>query len=120
MKLPIVSLTVGACLLLSSASVVFAVDIHNGPVGPGTTGRSGTNGSGAASCGAAGTTMGSTQAGPPGQVNHSNSVNSPFPTQGDPSPNKQYAGTAGAGNSLNAGGAPASQYDVACFQHQVP
>ena len=110
MKHLVASLTIGACLLVSSAGVVFAANAHNAPgAAPG---RNGTNGSGVASCGAAGTTPGSIQAGPPGQA-HNNSVNSPFNSV------KVYAGS-GAGNSDTAGGLPASQYDNACFQHQVP
>jgi hypothetical protein len=108
--------TIGACLLVLSGGAALATDAHKVL---GTTGQSGTGGAGVASCGAAGTTLGSIQAGPPGQVNSSSSVNSPFPTQGDPSPNKQYAGTPGAGNSASNAHAN-SQYDNACFQHQVP
>jgi hypothetical protein len=108
MKHVVASLTIGACLLLSSAGVVLAVDAHK--ASGGMPGRNGTNGSGVASCGG-------TQASPPGLVNNLN-TNSPFPSAAIPSPNPQYAGV--VGNSPNAGGHPASQYDNACFQHQVP
>jgi hypothetical protein len=108
MKRMVASLTVGACLLLSSSGVVFATDAHKVSGVKVTTGRNGTNGSGAAACGG-------TQASPPGQAN-SNSVTSVFNA---PPGEKVYAGQ-GAGKSDTAGGAPASQYDNACFQHQVP
>ena len=107
MKHVVASLTIGACLLVSSAGVVFAVDAHKVS---GATGRNGTNGSGVAACGG-------TQASPPGLVNNLN-TNSPFPSAAIPSPNPQYAGV--VGNSPAAGGHPASQYDNACFQHQMP
>jgi hypothetical protein len=110
MKHLIVSLTIGACLLVSSAGVVFATDIHSGPVGPhpgglgsATNGQPGTGGAGA-SCGAAGATP------PPGQAVN-NSVNSPFNAT-----SKEYAG-AGAGNpAANSSAHANSQYDVSCFQ----
>jgi len=108
MKHVVASLTIGACLLVSSAGVVFAVDAHKAPGGA--PGRNGTNGSGVAACGG-------TQASPPGLVNNLN-TNSPFPSAAIPSPNPQYAGV--VGNSPAAGGHPASQYDNACFQHQMP
>ena len=91
MKHLISSVTIGACLLLSSAGDVFAANPHGGPVagaggqlgtvGPGLTG-------GVASCGP-------TQPSPPGQVGNAN-TNSPFPTGLTP-PTPNYAG-AGAGN----------------------
>ena len=114
MKHLIVSLTIGACLLLSSAGVVFAVDAHKASTssGTGAPGRNGTNGSMVASCGSGGTGGVGTQAGPSGQA-HNNSATSPFNSV------KVYAGS-GAGNSDSAGGVPASQYDNACFQNQVP
>ena len=109
--------TIGACLLVLSGGAALAANAHKVL---GTTGQNGTGGAGVASCGAAGSTPGSIQAGPPGQVNHSNSVNSPFPTQGDPSPSPNYAGTPdNPGNSASNAHAN-SQYDNACFQHQVP
>jgi len=108
MKRVAASLTVGACLLLSSAGVVFAVDAHRVL---GTKGQNGTGGAGVASCGGS-------QASPPGQVDSLN-TNSPFPTLGNPSPSKEYAGS-GAGNSGANSMHANSQYDNACFQHQVP
>jgi hypothetical protein len=110
MKHMVASLTIGACLLLPLAGVVFATDIHGGPVGPhpgglGTAmnGQPGTGGAGA-SCGAAGATP------PPGQALNS-SVNSPFNAT-----SKEYAG-AGAGNpAANSSAHANSQYDVSCFQ----
>jgi hypothetical protein len=102
MKHTVASLTVGACLLLSLGAAAFATNAHNVS---GTPGRNGTNGSGVAACGG-------TQASPPGQAGN-NSVSSPFNSV------KVYAGS-GAGKSDTAGGAPASQYDNACFQHQMP
>ena len=111
MKHVAASLTVGACLLVSLAGVVFATDAHKNAAGVKvTTGRNGTNGSGVAACGG-------TQASPPGLVNNLN-TNSPFPSAAIPNPNPQYAGV--VGNSPAAGGHPASQYDNACFQHQMP
>jgi len=118
MKYLISSITIGACLLLSSAGDVFAV-------------QQGTGGTGVASCGSS-ITIGLntfTQASPPGQAN--NTTNSPFPGPGGVV-NKngavsKYAG-AGSGN-YGAGPIPGatpnthanSQYDVACLQHlQMP
>jgi hypothetical protein len=121
MKHVVASLTIGACLLLSSGGVAFATNAHMGTTGQtGTTGSTATGGPtpGVASCGAAGTTMGSTQASPPGQVDSLN-TNSPFPTLGNPMPSKAYAG-GGAGNSAANNVHANSQYDNACFQHQVP
>jgi hypothetical protein len=106
MKHLIVSLTIGACLLLPSAGMVFATDPHIAPSANGS-GQPGAGGVGI-SCGGTGTNA--TVTPPPGQVGGSS--NSPFVT------NKKYAG-AGAGNSgVNAGlgGHANSQYDVACFQ----
>jgi hypothetical protein len=75
--------------------------------------------SGVANCGGAGTAMGTVQASPPGQANNL-SNNSPFPEVGKtPAPN--YAGTTlnkgnkGSESNPNAN----SQYDNACFQHQI-
>src|SRR5215471_19918889 len=94
MKHLIVSLTVGACLLLPSAGVVFAEALH-GALGPHPggnagmlNGQPGTGGGGAACVGGGG--AGS----PPGQVlmnDRSSSTNSPFIVQ------QSYAG-AGSGN----------------------
>src|SRR5215471_1705489 len=93
MKHLIVSLTIGACLLLPSAGVVFATDPHKAsPAAPGVpTGSKGQPGTGGVgmSCGGTGTNVAPVTP-PPGQVGSSS--NSPFVT------NKQYAG-AGAGNS---------------------
>jgi hypothetical protein len=106
MKHPTTSLLIGACLLVSSAGAVFATDAHRVL---GTKGQNGTGGAGVASCGGA-------QASPPGQVDSLN-TNSPFPTLGNPTPSKVYAGS-GAGNS-GANPKANSQYDNACFQ-QMP
>jgi hypothetical protein len=121
MKHVVASLTIGACLLLSSAGVAFAADAHKAsiattPTTTGAKGPNGTNGSGVAACGSPGTVgspMNTIQVGPPGQANN-NSVTSAFNA---PPGEKVYAGQ-NAGNSNLAGGAPASQYDNACFQHQ--
>jgi hypothetical protein len=115
MKHLIVSLTIGACLLLPSAGVVFATDPHKGAGGLSVqTGRPGSGGAGA-NCG---TLSGGTTGGPPGQLAggaFSNGSNSPFALD-ILGMNKAYAG---ANKSAGAGGSPASQYDVACFQFQV-
>jgi len=110
MKHAVASLTIGACLLLSSAGVVFAVDPHKDAAGvkvatgqSGTTGLAGMSKPGVASCPGGGG-VGS----PPGQVGAVN--NSPFTTT------KEYAG-AGAGNSAVNSPHANSQYDNACFQH---
>jgi hypothetical protein len=104
------SLIIGACLLLSSAGVVFATDPHVAPSANGS-GQPGTNGVGM-SCGGMGTN-GTAVTPPPGQAINS-SINSPFKAT-----SKKYAG-AGAGNSgANSTGPTGhanSQYDVACFQ----
>jgi hypothetical protein len=115
MKHVVASLTIAACLLLPSAGVVFADNPHG--VNMVTTGRPGTqpSGVGGASCG----TLSFATGAPPGQLGGGAGSNSGFAADqlGKPPGGKDYAGTAGAGNSLNAAGAPASQYDVACFQH---
>src|SRR5215475_10639828 len=83
MKHVAASLTIGACLLLSSAGVVFAANPHGGPAQG--AGQLGTGGTGAASCGG-------TQASPPGQVDNLN-TNSPFPTSAaGPNSPPNYAG----------------------------
>jgi hypothetical protein len=108
----IVSLTIGACLLLPSAGAVFATDPHKG-VGllPAQQGRpGGGTGVGIQCGGVPGITVGL----PAGQAAGGSSSSSPFVNSMKP-----YAG-AGAGNSNNANGHPAAQYDVSCFQHQVP
>jgi hypothetical protein len=123
MKHVVASLTIGACLLLPSAGVVFADNPHG--VNGVTTGRPGTQPPGApgtgASCGSLsvdGAPPGSS-GGPPGQLvapGVTPTSNSPFALD-IMGINKPYAGL--AGKSGAAGGAPASQYDVACFQHQM-
>ena len=130
MKHVVASLTIGACLLLSSAGVAFAVNAHNATtVAPnpatGATGiTNGTGGSGVAGCMNGGTAPGTIQGSPPGQANNP-SNNSPFPTTLNPSPTPNYAGaTASPANSgpknPNSNAHPNSQYDNACFQHQMP
>jgi len=122
MKYLISSITIGACLLLSSAGDVFAV-------------QQGTGGTGVASCGSS-ITIGLntfTQASPPGQANNTTTNNSPFPVGVNGVVNmngavSKYAGAGkgnyGAGQGGGAGTPNAnSQYDVACLQHlqlQVP
>jgi hypothetical protein len=119
MKHALASLAIGACLLVSSAGVVFATNAHNVL---GTTGQNGTTGqgksqtSGVASCGSTvpGTTI--VEASPPGQVGNLN-TNSPFPTSpAGPNSPPNYAGTSGSQSNPHAN----SQYDNACFQHQMP
>jgi hypothetical protein len=114
MKHVVASLTIGACLLLSSAGVVFAENPHGAAAGLDVTkGRPGTQPGGApggASCGTLG------NGAPPGQLGGGAGSNSPFALDAL-GINKNYAGS--AGKSGTAGGAPASQYDVACFQHQM-
>ena len=118
MKRVAASLTVGACLLLSSAGVVFAVDAHRVL---GTKGQNGTGGTGAASCGAA--TAAGIEASPPGQVGNLN-TNSPFPTSAaGPNSPPNYAG-AGTGNyGAGTTGMPNphanSQYDNACLRQML-
>jgi hypothetical protein len=114
MKHVIAFATIGACLLVLSGGAALATDPHKGAGGLTVqTGRPGSGGSGA-SCG---TLSGGTAGGPPGQLAggaSGNGSNSPFALD-ILNINKAYAG-AGAGKSASAGGAPASQYDVACFQ----
>ena len=126
MKHVVASLTIGACLLLSSAGVVFAANAHNATTasGTGATGTTnGTGGTGVASCGSGGTSVLLTQASPPGQANNP-SNNSPFPAElKTPTPN--YAGSplspANSGpKNPDSNAHPNSQYDNACFQHQMP
>jgi hypothetical protein len=114
MKHVVASLTIGACLLLSSAGDVFAENPHPGGAVMGSGGQLGTLGqgmsqhSGVASCGGA-------QASPSGQFMNPN-TNSPFPT-GIPGtmPSPNYAGTSGTQTNPHAN----SQYDNACL-HQPP
>jgi hypothetical protein len=105
MKHLIPSVTVGACLLLSSAGDVFAQNPHP----PGTSGRLGTGGLGVAGCG--GTAAVATQPSPPGQIGNT-TTHSPFPTNltGPPTTNP-----GSAASKYN----PDSQYDNACL-HQAP
>jgi hypothetical protein len=115
MKHLITSVTIGACLLLSSAGDVFA---HSPPV---TTGQKGTGGTGAASCGGA-------QTSPPGQTTNT-TTQSPFPASGGAvgSSAGTYAGSpngpgnygAGAGTTGTRNTAANSQYDLACLQQQM-
>ena len=74
MKHLISSVTVGACLLLSSAGDVFAQNPHP----PGTSGRLGTGGLGVAGCGGTAASC-PTQPSPPGQIGNT-TTKSPFPT----------------------------------------
>jgi hypothetical protein len=115
MKYLISSVTIGACLLLSSAGDVFAQNPHGGPAMG--AGQLGTGGTGVASCGG-------TQTSPPGQIGNLN-TNSPFPAASPTGPNSppNYAG-AGQGNyGAGTTGMPNthanSQYDNACLR-QVP
>jgi len=125
MKHVVASLTIGACLLVSSAGVVFATDPHP-PGGVGHTGGAGgipgvTNGQpgtqpsplpGGASCGTL------TGGAPRGQLGGGLSSMSPFALDAAvPQIQKNYAGTpTNPGNSASNAHAN-SQYDVACFQH---
>jgi len=124
MKHLITSVTIGACLLLSSAGDVFAQtnNPHGGAV-MGTGGQLGTGGTGAASCDF------TTQLSPPGQAGNTN-TNSPFPTSAaGPNAQPNYSGTGGlpGGGTGNYGagttGVPNthanSQYDNACLR-QMP
>jgi hypothetical protein len=119
MKHLIPSVTIGACLLLSSAGAVFAANPHGGPAKG--AGQLGTGGTGAAGCSLA-------QPSPPGQVGNL-TTNSPFPTSPGGSPNSQpnYSGTGppiiggGTGNyGAGTTGVPNthanSQYDNACLR----
>ena len=120
MKHLIVSLTIGACLLLPSAGVVFAVDPPHGSLGPHPggnagmpNGQPGTQPAGTPQTGAScGNLTGSA---PPGQLGSSSSMNSPFALDAM-GMSKNYAGSAtNLGNSASNAHAN-SQYDVACFQ----
>src|SRR6516225_3690573 len=127
MKHVVASLTIGACLLVSSAGVVFATDPHP-PGGVGHTGGAGgipgvTNGQpgtqpsplpGGASCGTL------TGGAPRGQLGGGLSSMSPFALDAAvPQIQKNYAGTStNPGNSADNAHAN-SQYDVACFQHMT-
>ena len=102
MKQLISSVTIGACLLLSSAGDVFAQNPHP----PGTSGQLGTGGLGVAGCG--GTAAVATQPSPPGQIGNT-TTKSPFPT----SPSGPNPGSAAGKYNVD------SQYDNACL-HQAP
>jgi len=122
MKHVVASLTIGACLLLSSAGLVFAVESPHGSTGPhpagAPNGQPGTGGGGA-SCGTLGTPAGTSGA-PPGQLGGGLSSMSPFALDAAvPQIQKNYAGTStNPGNSADNAHAN-SQYDVACFQHMT-
>ena len=117
MKHLIASLTIGACLLVSSAGMVFAESPH-GSTGPHPGGNTGApngqpgTGGGGASCGTL------TGGAPPGQLGGGGSSNSPFALDAM-GLSKNYAGStttfANPGNSASNTHAN-SQYDVACFQ----
>ena len=111
MKYLISSVTIGACLLLSSAGDVFAQNPHT----PGTpTGQLGTTGPGGSITGVA--SCGGSQTSPPGQVSNPTTNNSPFPVGSPPTVN-----TSGSVSKYAAGTNPHanSQYDVACLQQQL-
>ena len=111
MKHLIVSLTIGACLLLPSAGVVFAENPHGAAATLGVTkGQPGTQPGGASGGASCGTLTGGA---PPGQLGVGGlSSNSPFALDAM-GLSKNYAGSAGnSGSNAHAN----SQYDVACFQ----
>lgn len=116
MKNHMTSVAVGACLLLSSAGVAFADNLHNGvtnKTGISTTGQTGTQPPGSpkptiAGCGDGPVGMG---------AKTNNGVGSPFNAITGGS--KKYAG-AGAGKSgSNSNSNANSQYDNACAQAQL-
>lgn len=118
MKHLIVSLTIGACLLLPSAGVVFAADPPHGSLGPHPggnaglpNGQPGTQPAGTPQTGASCGTL--TGGAPPGQLGAGGlSSMSPFALDAM-GQSKNYAGSAGSsGSNAHAN----SQYDVACFQ----
>ena len=124
MKHVVASLTIGACLLLSSAGVVFAANAHKETTGSGTGApgiQNGTGGTGVASCGG-------TQTSPPGQTTNT-TTHSPFPASGGAvgSSAGTYAGSptgpgnygAGTTGTANTNTAANSQYDLACLQQQM-
>jgi hypothetical protein len=110
MKYLISSVTIGACLLLSSAGDVFAQNPHP----PGTNGPLGTGFLGVAGCG--GTATVTPQPSPPGQRLNM-TTHSPFPTNNGVTgtPNPPTTNTPSAASTYN----PNSQYDNACL-HQAP
>jgi hypothetical protein len=97
-SLPVASIAIGACLLVSSLGLAFAANPHN-------TGGTGPTGIPNKTCGSSNAT------GSPGHA-----ALSPGSVFNEPSATSS-GGTGGA--AYNAAGAP-SQYDVACFQTQVP
>jgi hypothetical protein len=121
MKYLISSVTIGACLLLSSAGDVFA-------------GQQGTGGTGVAGCGGTPGVGPAVQPSPQGQIGNT-TTHSPFPTNGGitgttnpPTTNpdsaaSKYAGMGsgnyGAGTGTTPNTHANSQYDLACL-HQVP
>jgi hypothetical protein len=107
------SLIVGACLLVSSAGVVFAANPHG--VNGVTKGQPGTQPGGASGGASCGTLTGGA---PPGQLGGGLSSMSPFALDAV-GLQKNYAGTpTNPGNSTKNANAN-SQYDVACFQHST-
>jgi hypothetical protein len=123
MKYLISSVTIGACLLLSSAGDVFA-QVGN-PHPPGTTGQLGTTGPGGST--ASGTANCATQPSPPGQATNTKTNSSAFPALNGAvgSSAGTYAGAGsgnyGAGTGTTPNPAANSQYDVACLRaSQVP
>ena len=94
----LVSVAIGACLLISSGGSTFAANPHN-------TGGTGPTGIPDKECGSANAT------GSPGHA--ASSPGAPFNEPTATSPGGK------GGQAYNAAGAP-SQYDVACFQTQVP
>jgi hypothetical protein len=115
MKHVVASLTIGACLLLSSAGVAFAENPHGAaPLSP--KGQPGTQPGGAPGGAGCGNLTGGA---PPGQLGGGLSSNSPFALDAI-GMQKNYAGTStNPGNSASNAHAN-SQYDVACFQHPPP
>ena len=112
MKHMVAALTVGACLLLPSAGIVLANDVHV-IAGTKTTGQPGANFSGISG----GNTCGNIGTGSQGMPGSGKGVGSPFGPNG---PSKTYAGNTGnptgPGGNLTHSGNAVSEYDVACFQ----
>ena len=121
------SVTIGACLLLSSAGDLFAqtANATNNPHGSAVAGAGGQLGTGSTT-GVAG--CGTGQPSPPGQTLNTSSTSSPFPNATGITPSPNYAGQVGTkpGNGTpaygpshpNAMGTPNvnSQYDNACYR----
>ena len=112
MKHVIGSLSIGAFILLSSATMVLAANPHTAT---GTKGQPGqANPATGLQCGGTTAVGGAPIASAPGNGNVANAVNSPY---GSSPP--AYAGSAGNPTIDKAVGNPAhsvSEYDVACFQ----